>query len=268
MTTLSRPSLAALRRSAAPLLLVAAAACDSSLPPTSPPEPVVTTQFGAAIPVGNGTARSYLIQTDGVPTELGVALSQAAGDGLPTAVAMGYEYLVPLPASNPTQYQVIGLNWNPMGHMPQGVYSVPHFDIHFYMTSLAQRDAIDPADPTFAAQGADLPTAAFRLAGYVNDPPALATIPHMGLHWADSSAPEFHGQPFTRTFIVGSWNGRFTFLEPMVTLAYLQAHPRDLVPLPTAADHAITGYYPGAYRVAWVAADSGWRIGLTTFVHY
>ena len=188
-----------------------------------------TTEFGATIVLGNGTARSYLISQGGTPTELGIALSATALDGLQTAPVMGgYESLLPLPAHNPTQYQVIGLNWNPGGHPPPMVYTVPHFDFHFYMTSLAERNTIDPSDPTFGAKAASLPAANLRPTRYVADPPTNA-IPHMGLHWTDSTAAEFHGQPFTRTFIAGSWDGQFTFLEPMVTRAYLLTHPNDVI---------------------------------------
>jgi hypothetical protein len=221
-----------------------------------------STQYGAAVTVGNGTARSYLVLQNGTPTELGVALSQAALDSLPAAPKMGgYEFLLPLPASNTTQYQVVGLNWNPTGHPPPMVYTVPHFDFHFYMMSQADRNAIDPSDPAFATKAANLPTAAFSLAGYVADPPANA-IPHMGLHWTDSNAPEFHGQSFTRTFITGSWNGQFIFFESMVTRAYLLTNPNDVVPVANASQRAISGYYPSAYRVSWDGAKAEWRIGL------
>ncbi|MGH7592435.1 MAG: DUF5602 domain-containing protein, partial [Gemmatimonadales bacterium] len=203
-----------------------------------------------------------LVLRNGTPIELGVALSQAAMDGLPTAPQMGgYEYLLSLPPGNTTQYQVVGLNWNPTGHPPPMVYTVPHFDFHFYMQSLADRNAIDPSDPSFATKAASLPTADFRLAGYVADPPVNA-IPHMGLHWTDSNAPEFHGQTFTRTFITGSWNGQFTFFEPMVTRAYLLTDPNDSVPVASAPQRAISGYYPTAYRVSWDQAKAEWRIGL------
>lgn len=221
-----------------------------------------TTQYGTPVTVGNGTARAYLVLQNGAPVELGVALSEAAMDNLPTAPQMGgYEYVLPLPAGNTTQYQVIGLNWNPTGHPPPMVYTVPHFDFHFYMLSPTERNAIDPSDPAFATKAANLPTADFRLAGYVADPPANA-IPHMGLHWTDANAPEFHGQSFTRTFITGSWNGQFIFFEPMVTRAYLLTDPNDSVSLATASQRAISGYYPSAYRVKWDGTNAEWRVGL------
>ncbi|MGH7583672.1 MAG: DUF5602 domain-containing protein [Gemmatimonadales bacterium] len=234
-------------------------ACSGSPANTTPQS---STQYGSTVAVGNGTARSYLVTENGKPTELGVALSQGALDSLPATPKMGgYEYLVPLPATNPTQFQVIGLNWNPTGHPPAMIYTVPHFDVHFYMISLQEKNAIDPSDPAFGADAANLPAAPFRAANYVNDPPANV-VPHMGLHWTDSTAAEFHGQPFTRTLINGSWNGQFTFIEPMVARAYLLTNPDDLIPVVPASQHSIAGYYPSAYRVSWNAANAEWRVAL------
>jgi hypothetical protein len=239
---------------------VIAASCSSETTATAA-KPVV--DYGAAVAIGGGTARSYVVLDNGVPTELGVALSAAALDSLPSAPLMGgYEFVLPLPAQNTTQFQVIGLNWNPTGHPPPMVYTVPHFDVHFYMVSSADRAAIAPSDPSFAAEAANLPAVDLRPPGYVADPPANA-IPRMGIHWTDTSSAEFHGAPFTRTFINGSWNGQFVFFEPMVTRAYLLTHPDDLVPVRAAARRATTGYYPANYRVSWDASASEWHIALS-----
>ena len=218
------------------------------------------TEFGAPVPLGNGTVRTYIVEQKGVPTEIGVVLSEAALDNLQTTPQMGgYETVVPLPAVNSTQYKLVGLNWNPGGHPP--VYMLPHFDAHFYMISEAEKNAIVPTDPDFAKKAANIPTAAFTMPGFVNDVPANA-VPRMGLHWTDTNAPEFHGSSFTRTFIAGSWDGKFIFHEPMLTRAYLLTRPDELVPLGRASQTAIPGYYPGSYRVKWDAQKAEWRIGL------
>ena len=37
----------------------------------------------------------------------------------------------------------------------------------------------------------------------------------MGVHAVNPSAPEFHNQPFTATFLYGYYNKQQTFIEPM-----------------------------------------------------
>jgi hypothetical protein len=220
-------------------------------------------QYGTPVKVGNGLARSYIVLDHGVPSEIGIALSARALDGLPSS-GMMYPFLLPLPAQNPTPVRLVELDWNPMGHPPPMIYTVPHFDFHFYTISLAERNAIDPSDPNFAAEAANFPDPAFIPTGYVPPPgpPSANAVPQMGLHWTDPASPEFQGQGFTRTFLYGTWNGKLIFMEPMVTRDYLLTHPDDLLPVPTASRHDPTGYYPTEYRVQWDAQAKEWHIAI------
>ena len=59
-------------------------------------------------------------------------------DGVSTQPIAGHEYVNHFPFIEgkvgdriPFKHQVT--NYNPEGHGPPGVYSVPHFDFHFYM---------------------------------------------------------------------------------------------------------------------------------------
>ena len=228
--------------------------------------PKVQRRYGRAVRVGHGSAHSYLDFVHGKPIELGITLSEQALDGLPTLGAgMSFEYLLPLPHGNPTQYQLVELDWNPGGHPPPMVYTVPHFDFHFYEISLAERNAIVPSDPAYAAKAANLPAVQFRTPGWFPPPgPAVDNaVPFMGLHWINPASPEFQGLGFSRTFIIGSWDGHFTFYEPMVTRAYLLGKPNDVAALPVAQSYERAGWYPGAYRVSWDAASREWNVAIT-----
>jgi hypothetical protein len=169
-----------------------------------------------------------------------------------------HPYLLPLPEQNPTQYQLVELDWNTVGHPPIGVYNLPHLDFHFYTISLAERDAIVPG-PDFVAQGQILPSANFWPPGYVADPMG---VPMMGVHWTNQSHAEFHGAGFTSTFIYGSWNGRFTFVEPMVTRAYLLSRPDIVSTIEVPTSFEQSGYHPTAYRVTYDARAKEYRVGI------
>jgi len=127
-------------------------------------------RYGEAVKLGNGHARAYVIaDKSGAPRELGVAFDEAALDGLPAAGTghhdghmMTHEYILSLPAGNKTPFTFLEMNWNPMGHEPEGVYQdVPHFDFHFYTISKAARDSIVPTNPEFEKKGGNLPPAEF-----------------------------------------------------------------------------------------------------------
>src|SRR5687768_18584018 len=109
-------------------------------------------RYGDPVEVGNGSARTYVVvdKKTGDPVEVGVALDEAALEGLPTTGdhgGNGHEhynsYILGLPAGHGTPYRFVELNWNPNGH--GGPYTAQHFDFHFYRISMAEHDAIDPA---------------------------------------------------------------------------------------------------------------------------
>ncbi|MGH7507588.1 MAG: DUF5602 domain-containing protein [Longimicrobiales bacterium] len=236
-------------------------------------------QYGVPVNVGNGQARAYvLLDTNNgdAPLEIGIALSEEALDGLPAPGAHpehmdSYSYTLPLPQQMPSPYEVVELNWNAGGHPPPHVYDQPHFDFHFYTISLAERNAIQPSDPAFAAKAAQMPSADFVPPGYAVLPPPPApveAVPMMGVHWIDVTAPEIQPadspdhRAFTRTFIYGSWDGQFTFVEPMVTRAYLLSGPDERIPISTPASYESPGYYPGAYHVKYDAQAKEYRVAL------
>lgn len=250
---------------AAVLSLLLLTACDDVLRPER------TTVYGESKTLGNGSARTYLVMEGTAPVELGIVMTGGALSGLPTGASAlddghppVFETLLPLPAGNPTPYRLVELNWNPVGH-PPGVYGQAHFDFHFYTITLEERNRIDPADPAFEQKANRFPAAGYMPAGYVAVPGA---VPRMGVHWADPASPEFHGKPFTHTLLYGSWDGKTTFLEPMVTLKYLEDRPALRAPIPTPAKYDPSGWYPTSQVIEWDAVRKEYRIGLAGFVRH
>jgi hypothetical protein len=211
------------------------------------------------------------MQTDatGAPVSLGVALTESALAGLPTTVSgpspTAVMATLPLPAGAAvTGFDHAEIGWNPLGHEPAALYGAPHFDLHFYTVSSATQLAILPSDPQWAAKASALPADAFVPTGYAPPPAPIAAsaVPQMGVHWTDVKSPELNGQPFTSTFIYGSWDGRFIFLEPMVTKAFLETHPNVTRQIPQPARWAQAGAYPTSYTVAYDAAAKEYRFTL------
>ncbi len=240
------------------VLALACAALTACSDGTSPDR----TDFGALVPVGNGTARTYVTSSgDGEPLEIGVVLSETAVAGLPAA---GTTYLLPLPQTAVAPFKHATLNWFPTGHPPMNIFTVPHFDVHFYTITVAEREAILPTDAQFGVKAARTPSAEFIPAGYNRDPGA---VPNMGTHWIDGSSPEFNGQPFTKTFIYGSWDGTFTFYEPMFSKALLESKaPVATSNLKLPLKYSSAGFYPTAYKVGYDATSKEHVIALSGLV--
>ena len=144
-----------------------------------------------------------------------------------------------------TPFKYVQLDWNPSGHEPEFIYGAPHFDFHYYTSTLAETQAIPPyqVDPT----GFDnKPDAAYLPPTYI-DPGG--GVPQMGKHWLDATSPELSGQPFTQTFIYGTYNGKVTFLEPMITEAFLTSSHGFERSIPQPAKVQVSGHYPTKMRI-------------------
>jgi len=154
----------------------------------------------------------------------------------------------------------VGMGWNPNGHEPENIYTQPHFDFHFYSMTPDEVAAI-PVYEAAKEKFDNRPAPEYFPATYINPG---GGVPMMGAHWIDVTSPEFHGQLFTQTFIFGSYDGKVTFYEPMITKAFLLANSNYERDIPQPAKVQQTGYYPTKMRV--VKHDGVTEIILDGFV--
>ena len=219
---------------------------------------------GPDMPLGAGTVRAFA-ETDaaGRATRIGIEMTEAAVASLEHEMVF---VTVPLPqAAIEAGYDHVSLDWMPHGHEPEGMFTVPHFDVHFYMTTEAERLAIDPADPRFMEKAANRPSADLMPATFV-PPPAPEPIPAMGEHWLDATDPVLSGRPFEAVLIYGAWDGEMTFVEPMVTRDLLLSK-RDFggdLSQPERVTDAIS--LPGAWRVGYDAEAGVHRVSIDGLV--
>lgn len=219
-------------------LVVAACSGDSTAPQAA------VEVDGPAVSVGNGTAQSFVLQHDNIVTTVGIKLSDGALDGLPADMSE-WKLAMPNDASAPP-WDHMTLDWNPQGHEPTPIYGVPHFDFHFYLISDAQQAAIagGPDSTPVASQ--------FIPQDYASQ---VISVPGMGVHWADTLSAEFHGTPFTETFIYGFYQGQMVFVEPMITRDFLASHPDVSSPVKQPQAYQTPGSYPTSYRVRYDASQ-------------
>ncbi len=251
--------------------------------------------LGAPATLGNGTVAGYAeFDAAGAMNAIGVVFSASALDGLPAARTDGHhcfdvdkdgkidpatecagwhERVLPLPSEASRQadlpFKWALLNWNPHGHIPPGVYDKPHFDIHFYMEPIENVFSIEPGPcgPEQVrcdqfAQGR-LPVPANYMHPDFKDVEAVA--PAMGNHLIDPKAPEFNGVPFTHTWIYGVYEGRVTFYEEMVTVAYLKSRPDGCTPIKKVPAVAVAGRYPTQSCIRYRPGSSEITVSLEGF---
>jgi hypothetical protein len=254
-----------------------------------------TRSLGAPATLGGGTVASYAdVDATGNVQAIGVVFSGATLDTLPSAPSDGHhcfdankdgsidpdhecggghEAVLPLPSDAARKadlpFKWAMLNWNPHGHIPPGIYDKPHFDVHFYIDPIEKVFAIEsgPCGPEHVRcdlfARARQPVPANYMHADFKDVEAVA--PAMGNHLVDPSAPEFRGTPFTRTWIYGANEGRVTFYEEMVTLAYMKSQPDTCFPIKTAAAVAVAGRYPTKSCIRYAKDKAEYTVSLEGF---
>jgi hypothetical protein len=211
------------------------------------------TFFGPSQGLGNGTVKTYTtLDEGGRPTEVGLRLTAAALDGLPQQDTMLMLAFPDQAAATPFDHVMI--NWNAQGHDPVALFGKPHFDFHFDMVGMATLQAISPADQNYAAKAEHAPEAKYVPQDYAvppGPPAAVQAVPGMGVHLVDSSdaslVPGVYD--FKQIIINGTWDGSYTFIEPMITRDWLLTRPNSEQALKQPLAYQKTDYYPTTYAV-------------------
>ncbi len=214
------------------------------------------TYYGPAVPFGGDSARSFVtVDGNSEPITIGIQLGENAFNNLPKS---GDTYLLPQPfQSEVSGIDHIEVDWNPSGHEPSLIYGLPHFDFHFYYINKQEQSSVMPGPDTVSVPRQYIPM------DYVS---GIRAVPDMGVHWSDTTAAEFHGVPFTTTFVYGFYHGKMTFVEPMVTKAFLQTHPDFSASVKQPAAFQQSGYYPTTYKVTYDATKHAYLITLTGLI--
>lgn len=224
---------------------------------------------GTPATLGNGRAWSWVENDDqNHPVNVGITFDKAAFENLPSDDHAGHEleYTLTLPSQKAiTIFDHVAINWNPHGHPPEHVYDKPHFDLHFYMMSESDRMAI-PEYTEDSSGFLNYPAPAYLPATYIPIPGGEAM---MGTHWADINSPELsqtNPQPFTQTFIYGSYAGNVTFYEPMATLDFLKTTKSYTRDIPQPSRFSKDGYYPT--KMSYTDKGTTMEITLHDFVYH
>ena len=204
---------------------------------------------------------SAKIDKDGKPLSVSIIVNDAALNSVPLGQPSDHmspqnNLLIPVSDKSGTPFKFIMLNWNSSGHEPDHVYTVPHFDFHFYTSN--QNEVMGYMDE--GKLNAE-PAADYVPASYV----AGAPVPMMGKHYVDVNSPELHGQNFTQTFLFGSYDSKVVFWEPMITLDFLKNTTQFERTIAQPLKYQQSGFYPTKMKIT--RHDGVTEISLTDFVN-
>ena len=219
------------------------------------------TFYGKPEKLGNGTVRSYVtFNKAGVPTSIGFNFPESMLQGLPTGAETQNMIMLDLPReATGTGFEHMEIDWNPNGHVPAPIYGFPHFDFHFYLVGMNELMNVTggpdmtPVDPQYVPKD------------YSS---GIMAQPHMGVHWTDSLAPEFHGAMFTHTFVYGFYKSKLLFVEPMITKAFLDSKTNVTLPIKQPAAFQKHGYYPSNYKIHYDASKHEYNVSIENLLKH
>jgi hypothetical protein len=251
--------------------------------------------------IGNGAVWTFVaLDANGKPLALGVSMEKGALEGLPeepNSTSRCFDkngngkmdmhehecigdfnltFVIPDEAAKAiAPFRWVSVNWNPHGHIPPAPppWAVPHFDFHFYIQDRDSVRAIRPGKCGELIDCDDFKKATKPVpAKYVHKDHinVEAAVPDMGNHLINSKAPELapKGPPFTHTFIFGAYDGKITFLEPMITHAFLAGNPSMCAPIKQPEAWEVAGSYPTKYCIRHLDRVGRLTVSLEGFVEH
>lgn len=251
---------------------------------------------GESADVGDGTVTAYATTNSGEFSSLGVhvdgdALASVDDDGEEPHEEVATHLSFPDEVDT-RQFTFMGFHFNPMGHPPPEVYTVPHFDFHFYMI---EEEVVEGVPMGVAAY--DLPDEQHPPEYAFEDPRFIE--PEMGEHLLDGTAPEFGDGEFTHTYVYGAYDpaidpeepdgamemelggetqevpvfegdgeGRLHFVEPMVTTEFFAGLDEEIsADVATPESFFTEDQYPTEYVLRPDRSD-GVRVEVTGFERF
>lgn len=209
---------------------------------------------------GASVCTSYRMQA-GKITELSLRVPVAIIERAPAAAPMVWP---PKPdvavrfapeVKKQTGFTFADIYWNPHGHGP-AAYLVPHFDFHFFFAPERNIEAVDCKDnvkpqavpANYAIPDENVPGLG-KLVGLC--------IPGMGMHALPAS--DLTGKtPWKGSMMVGYYDGKPIFFEPMVSNAFLLQKHSFSLPVPQDVASAAHVRYPKRFRAVYLPGQKAY----------
>jgi hypothetical protein len=169
---------------------------------------------------------------------------------------MAAEIPMPADARSATGVNHMTIFWEAHGHPPQP-FLTPHFDFHFYVIGDSARKGITCADSTRPAvlpRGYTLPDMDLPEIGRL---PGVC-VPQMGMHALVTTALE-DTVAFSGTMVMGFYQGKPIFFEPMIARAKLLERRSFSLPMASPDGLPAGVHYPTTFEAQYDPAMPGYR---------
>lgn len=202
---------------------------------------------GPQVQYGDGKLRSFVkLDADNYPVEIGFIMTPEIFDNLEILPPEDILTVLPLhqKAKEVTPYEHLGVKWS-QGHPP--AFFAQHFDFYFYKITNEERLAIPEYTLETAPKFTLYPPEGYMPVNYGTPPGQGGVYPEIGKHWLPLNLPAY--LPFTSIMVLGTYNGKYIFDEPMATLDFLLSNPDFSTAFSQPEFYGEANNYPTRYNI-------------------
>lgn len=215
---------------------------------------------------GSDSIRSWIKTDDnGNPSSIGVTFKESALTSLetdhemmtmmvlPTLMTGGMMTMMAIP------FDHMEVDWVPMGDPAPSPYDKAHLDCHVFTMSMSDQMGM------MGGRDSSMMDMKYLPHGYMMD---SMSEEGMGIHCMDTTAKEFHGQPFDHAFVYGFYHGNMAFMETMCAKSFLDGKTSAAIDIKQPQAFIRSGYYPLKYSVRYDAAKKEYSISLDNLISH
>lgn len=211
---------------------------------------------GDSVQISGRDVTAWAEVTDGQVSKVGLTLPFSAISNPPTKPGTGPCGAIavlkfPDIVGETTFINHFEMQWNPHGHPPACCFGVPHFDLHFYGVPVEDVFKVGFKDP--------IPVEPDRVPVGWMLPPDMECIPQMGVHAAQVGTV-VPGHVMNADMIAGFYHGQMTFIEPMVSQAFLLRKKDFTCPVPMPKKLGKATRFPTTFTAHWDAATASYKM--------
>lgn len=223
--------------------------------------------YGPETPLGNGFAKSWVRMNNyQIPLEIGIEMSSGVLNDLPENGDFSKSVIITLPkiATEITAFNHIGINWIPERFSDIESFKKGHFDFHFYTISLAERMQIPEWSEELDSKFSTYPQKNYMPVDYAPLLKGVGSYAQTGRYWLPGNSDNY--LPFAHTLALGTFNGKFVFISPIVTLEFLKSGKVVNSSFSQPLNYPINQLFPREYNI-YIAKNGNYTVSLGNFIH-
>lgn len=219
---------------------------------------------GPKITIGEGYIRSWMSYNEyDIPIEIGVEMSPEVFNN----IEANFEKPIYIPLQDDitkvTPFDHIEIDWHAQDESLLEDFKPAHFAFYFFMIPLEKRNSIPEWSPETDFLFSMYPPKINMAQSYVPLERHNGSYASLGKYWLSKDPRNY--QPLSHTLVLGTFEGQFVFIDPIVTWDQIKAQAFFNENYPQPLVHISDHLFPREYNF-YVNSEGNYCITLGNFI--